>query len=223
MNTVKKHAGHGISQFELSKKVLNNLKHYKLTPTGKLVLIVLVDCYNPENGSVVFPSIEFIADKAGVGLTATKQAIKDLINEGLVIKTKRDKVVGNKNKYLLTLKVQNSTSEQSENELFKKSETDRFMITNKKEQIIQQKEDEFLIKFAESKGAKNKVAYINAIKRNGGATEIVNEMRQIEANKKAMQNMTKTFLEADKESRETSSAPTKEWKELKAKLQQLCK
>ena len=96
-------------------------------------------------------------------------------------------------------------------------------IEQKTETNNSTKDDEFLIKFAENKGAKNKVAYINAIKRNVGATEIVNEMRQIEANKKAMQNITQTFLKADKESRETSEAPTKEWKELKAKLQKLCK
>ena len=119
MEVAKKHEGHGFSQFELSKNVLHNLKHFDLTPTGKLVLLVLVDCFNPENKSVVFPSMEFIADMAGIGLTATKQAIKDLILTGCIIKSKRGKIRGNYNKYLLTLKVRNTTSEQSENELFK--------------------------------------------------------------------------------------------------------
>lgn len=127
----QKHAGHGISQFELSKKVLHNLKHFGLTPSAKLVLWVLSDCYNPENGSVVFPSIEFIAELADIGLTSAKQAIKELINKGLIIKSKRGQIRGNYNKYLITPKVQNPTSEQPENECFKKSETDFFMRTNK--------------------------------------------------------------------------------------------
>jgi hypothetical protein len=135
---VKKHARHAISGFELSKKVLHNLKHFGLTPSAKLVLWVLSDCYNPENSSVVFPSIEFIAEIADIGLTSTKQAIKELVNKGLIIKSKRGKVRGNFNKYLITPKVQNPTSEQSENECFKQPENDLFMRTNKKEQIKKQ-------------------------------------------------------------------------------------
>lgn len=97
MEVAKKHEEHGFSQFELSKNVLHNLKHFDLTPTGKLVLLVLVDCYNPEHNAVVFPSMEFIADMAGIGLTATKQAIRDLILIGCIIKSKRSKIKGNYN------------------------------------------------------------------------------------------------------------------------------
>lgn len=106
MELAEKHEEHGFSQFELSKSVLHNLKHFDLTPTGKLVLLVLVDCYNPQNNAVVFPSMEFIANMAGIGLTATKQAIKDLILTGCIIKSKRGKIRGNYNKYLLTKKIQ---------------------------------------------------------------------------------------------------------------------
>lgn len=213
----KKYDSHAFTQFELSKIVLNNLKHFNLTPTGKLVLLVLVDCYNPQNGSVVFPSIEFIAEKIGVGLTATKQAIKDLILEGLIIKSKRGKIQGNYNKYLLTPKVQNPTSEQSENEFFKQSHSDRLYIEQKKENK-KPTNDECLIKYAESRGVKNKVAYINAIKRNGGDLEIVNEMKQAEINKTFMQNEVKRFIENDRENRKNAVEPPKVWKELKLKL-----
>lgn len=135
MQTMKKHAVHGISAFELTQKTLRNLNKFNLTPVAKLVLLELTTHLNETvNGSVVFPSMEYISNILGVGLTATKKAIKDLINEGLLIKSKRSKVNGNYNKYLLTPKVQNPTSEQSENELLKQSNSDRFMITNNKEQ-----------------------------------------------------------------------------------------
>lgn len=160
MKTAKKHAGHGITGFEFSKKVLHNLKHFRLTPSAKLVLWVLSDCYNPENGSVVFPSIEFIAEIADIGLTSAKQAIKELINKGLIIKSKRDKVKGNYNKYLLTPKVQNPAYEQSENELFKQSDFDCFMIrTNKKEQIKEQTTKENVVAFS----SKHKVVKIEDV------------------------------------------------------------
>lgn len=136
--TAQKHATHAITGFELTKIALHNLKHFGLKPQTKTVLWVLIDCYNPENGSVVFPSIEYIATEGAMGLTSAKEGIKELINKGLIIKSKRGKIRGNYNKYLLTPKVQNPTSEQPENELLKQSECDRFMIrTNKKEKIIE--------------------------------------------------------------------------------------
>ncbi len=133
MKTAKKHEQHAITGFELTKIVLHNLKHFGLKPQTKTVLWVLIDCYNPENGSVVFPSIEYIATVGAMGLTSAKEGIKELINKGLIIKSKRGKIRGNYNKYLLTPKVQNPTSEQSENELLKQPESDRFMIRTNKE------------------------------------------------------------------------------------------
>lgn len=131
--TARKHVQHAITGFELTKIVLHNLKHFGLKPQTKTVLWVLIDCYNPENGSVVFPSIEYIATEGAMGLTSAKEGIKELINKGLIIKSKRGKIRGNYNKYLLTPKVQNPTSEQPENELLKQSESDCFMIRTNKE------------------------------------------------------------------------------------------
>jgi hypothetical protein len=114
----------------------------------------LVDCYNPDNNAVVFPSMEFIADMAGIGLTATKQAIRDLILTGCIIKSKRGKIRGNYNKYLLTRKIQYRASERAENknlsqgqksdnDLLKSSENDRFKQSDSdrfhEEQKIEQK------------------------------------------------------------------------------------
>lgn len=131
--TAKKHVQPAITGFELTKIVLHNLKHFGLKPQTKTVLWVLIDCYNPENGSVVFPSMEYIATEGAMGLTSAKEGIKELINKGLIIKSKRGKIRGNYNKYLLTPKVQNPTSEQPENELLKQSESDRFIIRTNKE------------------------------------------------------------------------------------------
>lgn len=133
MQTAKKHVQYAITGFELTKIVLHNLQHWGLKHTTKPVLFVLVDCYNPENGSVVFPSMEYIARIADVSLTSAKEGIKELINKGLIIKSKRGKIRGNYNKYLLTPKVQNPTSEQPENELLKQSGSDPFMIRTNKE------------------------------------------------------------------------------------------
>lgn len=128
---MEKHATHAITGFELQKIVLHNLQHWGLKPQTKTVLWVLVDCYNPENGSVVFPSMEYIAKLGAMGLTSAKEGIKELVSKGLIIKSKRSKVSGNYNKYLLTPKVQNPASEWSENELLEQSKSDRFMLTNK--------------------------------------------------------------------------------------------
>lgn len=131
---LKKHATNGISQFELTSNLLRNLHKLELTPVAKLVLLELTTHLNEEkNGAVVFPSANYITEVLGVGLTAAKKAIKDLINEGLIIKSKRSQIRGNFNKYLLTPKVRNLTSERSENEPFKKSESDPLLITNNKE------------------------------------------------------------------------------------------
>lgn len=185
-NVVKKHARHDFSQFELSKNVLNNLKQWGLKNTTKLVLLVLVDCYNPDNGAVIFPSLERIADIADISLTSTKEAINELIKKGLIIKSKRNNIRGNFNKYLLTLKVQNSTSEQPENENFKQSENDHFMIRTKKneqkkEQTTNVEDFKILKSYAESKGAKNVTSYIAALKRNGSAEKIVKDFKTKEA------------------------------------------
>ena len=196
MEVAKKHEEHGFSQFELSKNVLHNLKHFDLTPTGKLVLLVLVDCYNPEHNAVVFPSMEFIADMAGIGLTATKQAIRDLILIGCIIKSKRSKIKGNYNKYLLTKKIQYRASERSENknlsqgqksdndllkcseiDRFKQSDSDRFHEEQKKEQ---KNNNVVAIKNFSEKEIKTDAQILIEYAKNNGATNIqayVNALR----------------------------------------------
>lgn len=227
MKVAKKHEGHGFSQFELSKNVLHNLKHFDLTPTGKLVLLVLVDCFNPENNAVVFPSMEFIADMAGIGLTATKQAIKDLILTGCIIKSKRGKIRGNYNKYLLTLKVRNTTSEQSENELFKQSDSDRFheeqkKKTNKEQTNVvefQKTDIQILQEYAKEHGATNIQGYINALKIKGVAADIIKQYREKEGVSKYWERQAAQTSEMIKQMREQKGSPMPEsFKQLRKTL-----
>lgn len=188
------------SQFEITSNLLRNLYKFNLTPVTKLVLLELTTHLNEnKNGSVVFPSVGFIAETLGIGLTAAKKAINDLIKEGLIIKSKRDKVRGNYNKYLLTKKVQNLTSEPSGNDFFKKSESDLFMITNKQEQKKEQtqsggnvyktvtncnqwkmgnEEESILKEYAIKHGARNVQAYVNTLKSTGSANKIIKESKK---------------------------------------------
>jgi hypothetical protein len=181
----------------------------------------------------VFPSIEFIADMAGVGLTATKQAIKDLINQGLIIKSKRGKIQGNYNKYLLTPKVQNPTSEQSENEFLKQSDSDHFMYNNKllktkKEQTnnvvaLKISDREILEDYAKKNGAENIKAYVNALYIKGVTAEIIKQYREKEGVSKYWNRQAEKTSEIVKEiTNYESDAPTENFKALKAKLIELC-
>ena len=178
------------TQFQITSDLLRNLYKFDLTPVTKLVLLELTTHLNEsKNGSVVFPSVSYVAEVLGIGLTAAKKAINDLIKEGLIIKSKRDKVRGNYNKYLLTLKVRNLTSERSENEFFKQSKNDLFMITNKKEQKKEQTvinkggnvylgDDEILADYAAKHNAKNVNAYIAKLKETGSAAKIIKEYKK---------------------------------------------
>lgn len=225
MNTAKKQSTHAITQFELTKDLLQNLNKFNLSPIGKLVLLELSTHYNNKKESaVVFPSMNHISEVLGVSLTSVKQAINDLIKEGLIIKSKRDKIKGNYNKYVLTLKVQNTTVEKAEIESFKQPENNLFFDRTKKEKINkQQNGDKYLFHYASKMGVKetNKVAYINAIKRNGGAENIINEYKQIESKKKYMANQVKSFIKECEYAKENAVPPTREWKELKQKLLKL--
>jgi biotin operon repressor len=168
---------------------LRNLNKFNLTPVTKLVLLELTTHLNESaNGSVVFPSVKYIADVLGIGLTATKKAINDLIKQGLIIKSKRSKIKGNYNMYVLTPKVQNLTSERSKIECFKKSDNDRFFIEQKKETNNTTNVDDFKIlkDYAIKHNAKNINAYINTLKKSGSDKQIIKEYKLAKANNKAM-------------------------------------
>lgn len=167
---------------------------------------------------------------AGIGLTATKQAIKDLINTGCIIKSKRGKIRGNYNKYLLTLKVRNLTSEQSENEFLKQSESDRFHIEQKKEikkrtNVVEEIRDvQILVEYAEKHGATNVKAYVNSLKISGAAAKIIEQYREKEGVSKYWNNQAVKTSKLVQEYKTFEAAePTENFKALKAKLIELAK
>lgn len=188
-NAVKSMPIKGVSQYEITSSLLRNLYKYDLTPVTKLVLLELTTHLNEnKNGAVVFPSISYIAEVLGIGLTATKKAINDLIKQGLIIKSKRSKIKGNYNMYALTPKVQNLTSERSENKCFKKSDNDHFLKQQKKETNKPTKVDDFKIlkDYAIRHNAKNINAYINTLKKSESDKQIIKDYKQAKANNKAM-------------------------------------
>ena len=77
---------------ERKDNYFKNISNSGLTATAKLVLL-----YLKRQGRTDIP-IAQIAKELGVGLTATKAAIKDLVNKGFISKTKC-KVQGNYNEY----------------------------------------------------------------------------------------------------------------------------
>ncbi len=232
---MERHVGHAITGFELQKIALHNLKHWGLKHTTKTILWVLIDCYNPENGSVVFPSMEYIAEIGDIGLTSVKEGIKELINKGLIIKSKRSKVSGNYNKYLLTPKVQNTASEWSENELLEQSKSDRFMLTNKQEKITNKcvikklpekkvsSDEQILLDYAKKMGIEEhkRAGYVIGIKRKGGDIKIIADFKAKQAADRYFAKQieeTKEYIAQCKCDAQTASAPTQKWKDLKAQL-----
>lgn len=87
-NTVKTMYRHVFTQFDLSKKILNNLSQFNLKPTTKLVLLYLCDCYNPKHGEM-FPKQSTIAEKLGISEVSVTRAIQELHKEGLLISERK--------------------------------------------------------------------------------------------------------------------------------------
>ena len=72
------------TQFKLSKITLQSLSKFDISPTAKLVLLYLIDCYNPAK-VYMFPKQETIADKLGISLSSVKRAIKELSKANIII------------------------------------------------------------------------------------------------------------------------------------------
>lgn len=218
----KKAVSQGVTSFELTKGLLNNLSQFEITPTAKLVLLYLASCYNP-NKADMFPKQKTIADKIGVSERSVVRAIQELFKAGLIIIECKYT-----NRYKFTSKIvpepSGNLSETKRQNVIKKDDK---MSHHDIEQIKRKNkltnDEKYLFKYAEQRGVKNKVAYINAIKRNGGASEIVRDLKQAETNKLYMQQAVKTFIENDLENRRTAGSPTENWKKLGETLREMCK
>jgi len=72
------------SQFKLSKITLQSLSKFNISPTAKLVLLYLIDCYNPSK-QYMFPKQETIADKLGISASSVRRGTKELSKAGLIV------------------------------------------------------------------------------------------------------------------------------------------
>lgn len=230
MRTAKKHATHGITGFELAKQTLNNLSQYDITPVAKLVLLYLVDCYNPKNGLEVFPKQKTIASKLGVSERSVTRAIQELFKARLILIECKSS-----NRYFLRLKndcgaseLKNFSTDSMSNDFGQKNvqNEDKLAHPHVHEQTKEQKnnksDDFYIEKAVENKHwVKNKVAYINKVKREGGQNDLIREGKALvlaEKNNKAMLNLTQQVIEARKEAEELAVPPTDYFKEIGKKL-----
>lgn len=182
------------SQFELTNFTLNNLSQFKLTPTAKLVLLYLTTCYNPKHKEV-FPKQKTIADKLGISEVSVTRAIQELHKEGLVFSERKisniyrfsSKIVSERSINLIDDKQQIDSKENIK-------KIDSYVHEQIKETKKEQTVDDYKIleNYAKSKGAKNIPAYINALKKNGSASQII---KSIKNNKK---NAEKRYIETQK-------------------------
>lgn len=190
MNTLRKtQQQEGCTQFELTKITLNNLSQYDITPTAKLVLLYLTDCYNP-NHVDVFPKQKTIADKLGISERSVMRAVQELFKAGLIlIECKHT------NRYIL---MPNMTPQLSHFDKLSSSkrQNDTFTPDNlshtckeqiketKKEQTVFNKggnvysEDAILYDYASKHGARNINAYVNALKQTKSAENVIKEYKK---------------------------------------------
>lgn len=203
MQTMRKHATHGISAFELTQKTLNNLKHFNIGATAKNVLWYLTACYNPKN-KYVFPKQKTIASVIGCSERSVVRAIQELVKEGLII------IEGNlSNRYAFTSKILGETSKNEDiSQPVEMSQSNENITSNsdnlshhEHEQTMEEikkplKVEDFKIfkEYAQKHNAKNVNAYINTIKRNGSAKKIITEYKRIKANTQAMLNNTQKVI-----------------------------
>lgn len=233
-NTAKTMSQHGFTQFDLSKKVLNNLNNYKLKPTAKLVLLYLCDCYNPKHGEM-FPKQSTIADKLGISEVSVTRAIQELHKEGLLISERKYT-----NRYKFTSRI---IAECSNNLIEDSQQKDRKETIKKipayKEQTIEQEKEQLdkrlggnvysmeefnvLREYAVKHNAKTVVGYIAFLHYNNSAKSILkNHCKKAFITKRAETNIaeTKQFIAEQQKLSETAIKPTESaaWNSLGVKF-----
>ena len=178
MNTAKKQASKGITQFELTNNLINKLSQFKLTPTAKLVLIALSTYYNSKH-AFIFPKQKTLADKIGVSERTIVRAISELVKEGLIIIECKYT-----NHYKFTQRIVSQCPENLSDNIRQNDikEDDNLSFENKKHDNIKNKavvfkieEEKKLREYAISHKAKNINAYVNWLKSSGKANEILQE------------------------------------------------
>lgn len=190
------HATHGFSQFKLTDRLLKNLNKYKLSPTGKLVLLYLSSCYNPKKADV-FPKQKTIANKLGISERSVVRVIQELVKCGLIFVESKytnhyvfsSKIVQKPSQNKKNFEPENLSDDLSQNDTSKRDNLSHHEHEPKKEQEKQplsMEDYKILKKYADKRGAKNIQAYINALIKSGSAESIIKEHKQIQANAQGM-------------------------------------
>jgi DNA-binding transcriptional MocR family regulator len=199
------HATHGFSQFKLTDRLLKNLNKYKLSPTGKLVLLYLSSCYNPKKADV-FPKQKTIANKLGISERSVVRVIQELVKCGLIFVESKytnhyvfsSKIVQKPSQNEKFFEPENLSDDLSQNDTSKRDKLSHHEHEPKKEQEKQplSMEDYKILKqYATKRGAKNIQAYINALIKSGSAESIIKEYKQIQANAQGMVEKAKRVQE----------------------------
>lgn len=194
--TAKKHATHAFSQFRLTNNLLQNLYKHEITPTAKLVLLYLSSCYNPKKADM-FPKQKTIAAKLGISEASVIRAISELHKEGLIISERKytnrykftSKIVSEQpqNEKIFEIDIlQGETSQNEIRETCKMQPHDIQPMSKPIKQPQSSSDDKYLLQYAKMKKAKNPQKYIEAIKKLGGADEVIREMKVIETNAQGM-------------------------------------
>lgn len=188
------HATHGFSQFRFTDRLLKNLNKYKLSPTGKLVLLYLSSCYNPKKADV-FPKQKTIANKLGISDRSVVRAIQELVKEGLIFVESKytnhyvfsSKIVQKPSQNEKIFEPENLSDDLSQNDTSKRDNLSQHEPKMEHEkQPLSMGDYKILKQYALRRGAKNIQAYINAIIKSGSAESIIKEYKQIQANAQGM-------------------------------------
>lgn len=235
----EKHAGHGISGFEMTTIVLQNLNKFKLSNSAKVVLWYLASCHNGKKG-YVFPKQKTIAQKMGISERSVIRGIQELVKEGVIL------VECNlSNKYFWGAKIASEcphflSDENMSDDNDKISSTSDNLSPHIHEQTKEQIKEQTVIKkepvkmddykilkdYAEArvKNYKKVNGYINTIIRNGGANSIIAKHKEkIAADRRAAKQIEETTKLIETWNSWTADSPyeNETWVKLKAKLERL--
>lgn len=182
----QKHAAHGVTGFELTAYLLQNLNKYKLSPSAKLILWYLASCHNGKKG-YVFPKQKTIAQKIGISERSVIRGIQELVKEGVIIiecnlsnkyfwgpriASECPHFFGTENLSGTNDKITLLNDNLSPHVHEQKKEQKKEQTFVKKE--LQKVEDYKILKdYAIKRGARNLNAYINKLKQEGAAHNII--------------------------------------------------
>lgn len=199
MNTAKKHAQHGFSQFTLTQNLLNNLSQFKLTPTAKLVLLELSSFYNP-NKADMFPKQKTLAKKIGISERSVVRAVQELLNEGLIIVECKYT-----NRYKFTSRIVSQRPENMSEDFGQNGEKEADKLAEHEPTIEPIKEpleggenvykgdDLILYEYAKKKAKYNVYSFVKAIKERGGDKKIISDYKKQEkVTQMALRNVQET-------------------------------